>query len=214
MKSSRQYIAEAERKADIAFTLADSRAKSIKHVVVHSESPLSTLIHALAVNGDVLKSVAEIEADLLRDVSSSVALLDAALVEAENLIKVADYLEGVIPVLELPDFNLLAQAKTVREAHLAGTLDAIAVASDIRRYLTEATAEVKRVKQKWGIATISASKVAAQSIRVKALTAIADPSVKYAEMKLVRLKAIHNWYHGGGEDNRLRRIKRQARKNK
>jgi hypothetical protein len=139
-------------------------------------------------------------------------MLSEAMEEADNLGKVADYLEGIIPKLEIDDFNLIAQARSVREGHIAGLIDGLAVAADIRRYLTEAKAEVERVQNKWGAATISASKVAAQNIRAKALIAIDDPKAEYAKMKLTRLKAVHTWYHGGGKDNRTRKIQRAMRR--
>jgi hypothetical protein len=210
MRSASQIINAAEKKADIAFTLADARAKSIKHIKVTSASPLGTLIQALAINGDVHKSVADIESELLQEVSDAVAMLDEALKEADNLLMVADYLDGAIPRLDVHDFNLMAQAKCVREAHLAGIIDASAIAADIRRYINEATAEVKRVQAKWAPAALSGAKVAGQNIRAKALAAIDDPKAEYAAQKLVRLRAVHSWRYG--HENRAKRQRRAERR--
>lgn len=189
--SRARHIEGALRKA---FAAADASLASIPDSTIRKGGSLGSLIISAAHNSavDPREQAFQIGKRLESDVEAALSLLDAASAEGKALEAVAAHLETGARLPDDIDTALAAHAKQVRAGHLAGLLDGVAIAADIRRSIEQASNEVKRLQNTLAASSRSAARVVgAKAVQTAYTRAGLVKSAETAALRVTRLQALH-----------------------
>ena len=193
IEATSEAIARAERLAHAAFKIADAAAAAaLPASTPHPHSGLADLLKHQSAIEHARHGIREAQGDLLKGIAGAVSVIDGAIKAGAHLAAVADYIEtgAALPADLDPQVAMLA--KTARAAVGSGIEDGHQIAMDIRRAISSAQAELKRVRLKWGNQTESAGRIAHAKLAAQfALKCGSPQELKRASVRVDRLKAVH-----------------------
>jgi len=193
IEATSEAIARAERLAHSAFKIADAAAAAaLPASVPHVASGLADLLKHQAAIEHARHGIREAQGDLLKGITDAVGVIDSAIETGKHLEAVAAFIEtgAALPADLDPQVAMLA--KTARAAVGSGIEDGHQIAMDIRRAISSAQAELKRVRLKWGNQTESAGRIAHAKLAQQLATKCGSPQeLKRASVRVDRLRAVH-----------------------
>ena len=193
IEATSEAIARAERLAHSAFKIADaSAAAALPASAPGPHSGLADLLKHQSAIEHARHGIREAQGDLLKGIAGAVAVIDSAIETGKHLEAIADYIEGAGSLPTNIDPQVAMLAKTARAAVESGIEDGHQIAQDIRRAISSAQAELKRVRLKWANQTESAGRIAHAKLAAQfALKCGSPQELKRASVRVDRLKAVH-----------------------
>ena len=193
IEATSEAIARAERLAHVAFQVADAAASAaLPPSAPHAHSGLADLLKHQSAIEVARHGIREAQGDLLKGIADAVGVIDSAIVTGKHLEAIADYIEGAGSLPADLDPQLSVLARSAKSAVGSGIEDGHQIAQDIRRAISSAQAELKRVRLKWGNQTESAGRIAHAKLAQQLATKCGSPQeLKRASVRVDRLRAVH-----------------------
>jgi hypothetical protein len=204
MKPCSEHISGAESDIRSCFRAFDVKTAAIRaaYSPASESDSLGDLI-TKASQPDPRGEHAKAEQEFSQAVKSALAKIDAGLEVAADFEVAASYLEGKshIPPHDESVRFFCDQAKAAANIG-SGSVDLQAVASDIRRNIAGAKAELQRVKSVWAERTKSAAVVAMRGKRYLLSQSAGFPDVTVQEYKLKAVQVMHDRKFGASTRRR------------
>jgi hypothetical protein len=198
-ESFHSLIQSSEQSIRRAFATAEARITQIPSASFDKKSLGSMIVSAATLAAaDPIARADAISSDLMRDVNKSIDKVRSIKSECEDLQKAAMYLLGETSFInEIKDFDIAQAAKTLRDGHLSGSTDAHIVAKKINYMLAEVSEELTRLEKRWIPMSLSAARIVCQKASLVSYQKAGNEAmIKKAELRMVRLKGLHNWSYG------------------
>ncbi|MEN9680868.1 MAG: hypothetical protein RLZZ627_761 [Pseudomonadota bacterium] len=204
MKTCSEHISEAEADIRACFRAFDVRSAAIRASFspVSPDDSLGDII-LKSTQPDPRGEHAKAEGEFSQAVKNALAKIDAGLEVAADFEVAASYLEGKssIPPHDESVRFFCDQAKSAGNIG-SGGIDLQALASDIRRNISGAKAELQRVKATWVERTKSASIVAMRGKRFLLSQSAGFQDVTVQEYKLKAVQVLHDRKFGASTRRR------------